>query len=93
MPYMHELRAIVSGRVQMVMYRDFAQRHARRLNVAGTVRNLPDGTVRVVAQGEKPALEKLLHDLHRGPLLAKVTGVQVEWRNADTKFDSFDIVY
>jgi acylphosphatase len=90
---MQEFRAIVSGRVQMVMYRDFAQRHARRFGVVGTVRNLPDGTVEIVAQGEKTALEKLLRDLHKGPLLAKVTGVEKEWRSPEKKFDSFDIVY
>jgi len=89
---MQEFRAIVSGRVQMVMYRDFAQRHARRFGVVGTVRNLPDGTVEVVAQGEKTALEKFLRDLHAGPLLAKVREVQVAWCDPGHRFDSFDIV-
>ncbi|OHB18796.1 MAG: hypothetical protein A2854_02930 [Parcubacteria group bacterium RIFCSPHIGHO2_01_FULL_56_18] len=89
---MEEFRAIVSGRVQMVMYRDFAQRHARRFGIVGTVRNLPDGAVEIVAQGEKASLEKLLQDLHKGPLLAKVTDVQTEWRIPHTRFDSFEIV-
>lgn len=89
---MTEFRAIVSGRVQMVMYRDFAQRHARRYALVGTVRNVADGTVEVVAQGEKASLEKLIYDLHKGPLLAKVVGVQVAWRSPEKQFDSFEIV-
>lgn len=90
---MQEFRAIVSGRVQLVMFRDFTQRHARRFGVVGTVRNLADGTVEVVAQGERASLEKLLRDLHKGPLLAKVADVKVEWRSPEKRFDSFDIVY
>jgi acylphosphatase len=89
---MKEFLAIVSGRVQMVMYRDFVERHARRYGVTGTVRNLAEGTVEVVAQGEAAALEKLLRDLHKGPLLAKVADVNVTWRDPQQKFDSFLIV-
>lgn len=90
---MEEFHAIVLGRVQMVMFRDFSQRHARRYGVTGTVRNLPDGTVEVIAQGKKDALEKLLHDLHRGPLLAKVSRVEAVWREPGKPFDSFQILY
>ena len=49
------LEAIVSGRVQMVMYRDFTARFARRLGLVGEVKNLSDGTVRVIAEGSRRA--------------------------------------
>lgn len=75
----------------MVMMRDFVQRKARALKVAGYVTNLPDKTVQVVAQGDKPRLEKLLKKLHRGSLLSKVDKVVVEWRPVGEKFTTFDI--
>lgn len=77
----------------MVMYRDFTRRMARRLHLGGTVHNLPNGTVEVIAQGEREALEDFIGRLRRGPLLARVTDVKVEWRDPRGKFDSFDIVY
>ncbi len=90
---MSELHAIVSGRVQLVMFRDFTQRNARRLKLTGTVKNLSDGTVEVIAQGDRSALEKLLEALHSGPMLASVDKVESEWREPSATFDSFKIVY
>lgn len=91
---MHErLEAIVRGRVQMVMYRDFAQRKARGRALTGTVQNLPDGTVRVIAEGPRPALEDYLKKLRSGPLLAQVSGVDVQWLPASGGFKGFDILY
>jgi acylphosphatase len=65
--YMTErMEAIVSGRVQGVMYRDFVQRKASGLKIAGEVQNLADGTVRVLAEGEHASLEKLFSKIKRG---------------------------
>ncbi|HWH16111.1 MAG TPA: acylphosphatase [Candidatus Paceibacterota bacterium] len=91
---MHErLSAIVSGRVQMVMYRDFAQRMAWLNKLSGEVQNLPDGTVRVVAEGDRVRLERFLKKLHQGPLLASVKSVSYEWQDATGEFTKFSIVY
>ncbi|MBI5457127.1 acylphosphatase [Candidatus Kaiserbacteria bacterium] len=90
---MVELRAIIRGRVQLVMFRDFAQRAARKLDLIGFVQNRSDGTVEVVAQGERGLLEKLLEALHHGPLFSRVDSVESEWREATKQFDDFDIVY
>lgn len=91
---MHErLEAVVSGRVQMVMYRDFAQRKARGLKLTGEVQNLPDGTVRVVAEGPREKLEAYLKKLHGGPLLAKVEHVAPEWLPATGSYRGFIINY
>ncbi len=88
-----EIRCIVSGRVQMVMYRDFAQRKARTLGIAGTVQNLPDGTVEVIAQGTPDELKLYIEKLNEGSILSKVEDVAVEWRSAPPHFDDFRIIY
>jgi acylphosphatase len=89
---MEEFRAIISGRVQMVMFRDFATRKARKVGVKGFVRNLADGTVEVVAQGEKAALERFIAYLHKGSILSRVEHVAAEWRTPQQNFDSFTLV-
>lgn len=87
------LEAIVYGRVQLVMYRDFAQRKATGLKLSGEVQNLKNGTVRVVAEGPREKLERYLAKLHKGSLLARVDGIEHEWRPATGEFKRFVIVY
>jgi len=89
---MEELHAIVSGRVQLVMYRDFATRKANKLGLVGFVRNLPNGTVEVIAQGEKAQLERYVEYLNKGSVLSHVENVAVEWRIPQKIFDSFELV-
>ena len=88
---MEEFRAIVSGRVQMVMFRDFTCRKARKVGVTGFVRNVPDGTVEVVAQGPKGNLDELIEHLRKGPFLAKVVSAEVEWRPTTRDYEGFEI--
>lgn len=85
--------AIVSGRVQMVMYRDFSQRKARALGVVGTVQNLRNGTVEILAEGERPILDTYVEKLKKGSMLSRVDNVKVEWRVPMGTFKDFDIVY
>jgi len=70
-----ELR--VSGRVHGVFYRRSAEDLAVRLGLAGYVRNLPDGAVECVVEGEVTALDAFLAWARRGPPLAQVSGVEV----------------
>jgi acylphosphatase len=86
-------RAIVSGRVQVVMYRDFTRRNARSLGIVGEVENLPDGTVRVVAEGEKEALEELERRMKKGSLFSRVNDVALAWQEPTGTFTSFSIRY
>jgi len=90
---MTQFTAIVVGRVQMVMYRDFVQRKARGLGLVGTVQNLKDCSVQVIAQGERELLERLIGYLHRGSFLSHVENVEVKWDNPLLKFVDFTIVY
>lgn len=85
------LVALVSGRVQGVGYRFFVAEQAHRLGLTGYVRNLPDGEVEVVAEGEEAVLHQLLSALWKGPPAARVTGVQAIWEVASGEFRSFDI--
>jgi len=71
--------ARVSGMVQGVGFRFFVQSRAVSLRLAGSVRNQPDGSVRVDAEGPKDDLLNLLDHLREGPPAAKVERVDVEW--------------
>jgi acylphosphatase len=70
-------RVIVSGRVQGVGFRISCYRRATRLGLAGTVRNLPDGRVEVVAEGEREAVNELVAWCRRGPPAAWVAEASV----------------
>lgn len=74
---MRTVRILVSGRVQGVGFRAFAQRQADRLGIDGWVRNLPDGRVEALAAGEETAVAEFIEALRRGPLIARVAGVDV----------------
>jgi acylphosphatase len=68
-------RYLVTGRVQGVGYRYFVLREAERLGLAGFTRNLPDGRVEVIAEGDDEVLGELESRLRRGPSFAAVDGV------------------
>ena len=88
-----EIKCIITGRVQVVMFRDFTKRKAQTLNIVGTVRNVDDGSIEVIAQGYKEELEEFVTYLEKGPPLAHVAHVDVVWRESKEKFDGFMIVY
>jgi acylphosphatase len=69
-------RFLVFGKVQGVYFRHSARLEARRLVIRGIARNLPDGSVEVVAQGGAEAVEELRLWLQRGPAQARVDGVR-----------------
>jgi acylphosphatase len=74
--------ALVSGNVQGVGYRAFAQRKAQELGLSGYAENLRDGRVEVVAEGPREDLEQFLRFLRQGPRLARVDQVEVQWGEA-----------
>jgi acylphosphatase len=85
------VRFIVTGRVQGVGYRWFAVKAARALGLGGYVRNLEDGSVEVVANGDASAIEKLAAALARGPAAAEVRHLaRSEVRDAEP-LDRFDV--
>lgn len=82
----------VSGDVQGVFFRRTAKSEAEKLGVVGWVRNRNDGSVEVVAQGEKDRVDKFIAWCKKGPPFAKVENVEVEWRKNLEDFEEFEIV-
>ena len=82
---------VVSGLVQGVGYRFFAERQGRRYGLNGFCRNLPDGTVEVVVEGDYGLICSYIEDLRRGPMSAAVGGVKVKWGDCRDEFDDFRI--
>ena len=83
-------RGIVRGRVPGVGYRFFAERAARELDVRGWVRNLPDGTVETLAEGDDEAVSRYFERLRQGPRGSRVEAVVEEEASAGN-FLSFEI--
>lgn len=87
------LHAIVHGRVQGVSFRYYTQQRARELGLTGYVRNVWDGTVEVVAEGERTQTERLLAFLRIGPRAAVVTEVDLRWPSPTGEFSRFEVRY
>ena len=83
----------VSGRVQGVFFRTETQDEATRRGVTGWVRNLPDGRVEAVFEGEKDRVESLIEFCRRGPPGARINDVEVIMENYVGEFQGFRIRY
>ena len=83
----------VYGRVQLVMYRDFTQRKAKKLGLTGYVINQKDKTVKVVAEGKEKELKEIINKCYNGPILAKVEKIDIDWKDYTGQFDKFEIKY
>lgn len=87
------LHAIVHGIVQGVNFRYYTRLRAEALGLNGWVANRSDGTVEVVAEGPRPALEALLDFLRQGPPAARVDHVETYWERPTGEFRGFRIRY
>lgn len=96
-PMQKRVECSIKGRVQGVMFRDFAQRNARKRRLVGWVKNELDGSVSLVAEGEEDVLKGYLELLKKGPLIsrfvARVDVIDVVWGDARGDIDDFRIVY
>ncbi|HEY0964355.1 MAG TPA: acylphosphatase [Candidatus Paceibacterota bacterium] len=90
---MIEMYAVVSGKVQGVMYRAYVQEAATSLGLVGYIRNVPDGTVVVVAQGVPDVLKEFVEYLHEGSLLSKVESVAIDWKSAVATYSEFSVLH
>ena len=86
-------RALISGTVQMVGFRAFAEMRAPTYGVTGYVRNLHTGEVEVVAEGDRKLLDAFLSDLRRGPSGARVQNVILSWESTRGGFEDFSVRY
>jgi acylphosphatase len=83
---------LVFGMVQGVFFRASTLEQAQSLNLNGWVKNLPDGSVEVLAEGPRYALEQLADWCRRGPPAAEVEDVSVRWATYQNEFRTFMIV-
>jgi acylphosphatase len=83
----------VEGHVQGVGFRNFAQRRALTLGLAGYVLNLKDGRVRVHAEGARDLIQELARHLEKGPPLSRVERVTIRWLPPTGRFSSFAVRY
>ncbi len=86
-----QVRLNISGFVQGVLFRASAQNAAQKLKLSGSVRNLPDGSVEVIAEGEEAFLNRLIEWCQKGPPGAKVDNVSIFWKEPEKHFSGFDI--
>ena len=82
---------IIFGRVQGVFYRSTTAQEARLWGVTGWIRNLPDGSVEAVFEGEKESVEILIAFCWRGSKGSKVTEVRVEWQPYMGEYTVFEV--
>jgi len=82
---------VVRGTVQGVSFRWYTRRQATALGLTGWVRNLPDGSVEIVAEGERDRLAELAAWARTGPSEAEVEAVRAEFGAATGEFEGFEI--
>jgi len=87
-----QAKIFVIGSVQGIGFRYFVKSNARRLKLTGWVKNTDDGGVEVLAQGSKETIEKLVKFCEKGPFLAEVKSVSVEWGNGEEQLDDFKVL-
>lgn len=85
------VHVVIQGRVQGVGFRYFVVEEARQRSISGWVRNLDRGDVEVYAEGGRDTLEAFLLELERGPRMAYVDQMTVEWQSATGNFTHFSI--
>jgi acylphosphatase len=83
--------AIIHGRVQGVAFRYYTRSAANQLSLSGWVRNLPDGTVEVHAEGPQDKLGQLSEWLKKGPAIAIVNKLDLTWTDPKGEADPFEI--
>ena len=83
----------VTGRVQGVFFRQTTAEEARRIGVLGWVRNISDGDVEAVIEGDREKVDRLIDWCRHGPQAARVDDMKIAWESATGEFTSFSIKY
>lgn len=84
---------LVSGRVQGIGFRFFVSSVARRKGLKGYVRNLDDGRVEILLQGDEEVIKETLDIIKSGHPLAKINKIEVNWKSKGENFEDFQIIY
>lgn len=83
----------VSGKVHGVFFRAHTAERARELGITGWVRNWPDGRVEAVFEGEKEKVKEMVEWTKKGPPVARVNNIDIEWQEYQGEFENFEIRY
>ncbi len=86
------LKLIVQGTVQGIFFRQFVKEHADNLKLTGFVRNLEDGNVEIIVDGEQEQIERLVGFIREGPKHAQIRNVKIEERKWSGDFKEFKIL-
>jgi len=84
-------KATVVGKVQGVWFRDSTRNEALKLNLTGWVKNVPDGSVYLEAEGEEEDLNRFAKWLHKGAPMSRVDRVEIQWGNSTQSYHSFEV--
>ena len=84
---------LVHGRVQGVFFRDHTQKWASSLGVCGWVKNLVNGQVEILAEGDKDKIESLIGLVRNGPPLSRVESLDIEWASYKGNHEDFQITW
>lgn len=87
----YRMHAFVRGNVQGVGFRHFTRQTAQEQDLTGWVRNLRDGRVEVLAEGEHDDLNQFLGHLRKGPISADVNDINYEFTDAQGEFETFRV--
>ncbi len=88
-----QVKVVISGKVQGVFYRAHTQNTADRLGIKGYVKNLANGSVEAVFEGDQPAIDQMINWCHKGPEMSRVENVQTQEIKPLTNFKIFEIRY
>jgi len=83
----------IEGKVQGVFYRAFTCELAISLGLKGWVKNLPDGRVEVIFEGEQNKIQQAIASCYKGPPAANVTNIEIHWEEYKGEFSKFEIKY
>lgn len=82
----------ISGEVQGIGFRGFLERLANSKGITGWVRNLDDGRVEAIFEGDEEKVKYVLERCHRGPPFSKVNEIKINWEPYKSEFSSFEIM-
>ena len=88
-----EIHCLVGGKVSGVGFRDYVEQHAKEYTLFGWVKNTEKGEVEVLLQGIPDELKVAIETLNRGPSLARVETISIDWRTPSELFDEFKVIF
>jgi acylphosphatase len=89
---MRTVHILISGRVQGVYFRKFTKHKAMELGILGTVKNLPDGRVEIIAQANQDTIDHFINWCRKGPITARVDQVDIAEMTTTDEFSVFEVI-